>query len=36
MTEPVFDSEVADLILRLKPTDVKNPLRSKIDLAPNG
>ena len=23
-TEPIFDSEIADLILRLEPTDVKN------------
>ena len=35
-TEPTFDSEIADLILRLEPTDVKYLTRSKIDLAPNG
>ena len=35
-TEPIFDSEIADLFLRLEPTDVKRFTRSKIDLAPNG
>ena len=34
-TEPIFDSEIADLILRLEPTE-KDSTRSKIDLDPNG
>ena len=33
-TEPIFDSEIADLILRLEPTDKKNSTR--LDFAPNG
>ena len=35
-TEPIFDSEFADLISRLQPTDVEYSTRSKIDLALNG
>ena len=35
-TEPTFDSEIADLILRLEPTDVKNSTRSILNLALNG
>ena len=35
-TEPIFDGESADLILRLETTDVKNSTHSKIDLVPNG
>ena len=34
-TEPIFDSEIADLILRLEPTE-KDSTPSKIDLDPNG
>ena len=35
-TEPIFDSEIADMILRHEPTDEKDSTRSKIDVAPNG
>ena len=35
-TEPIFDSETADLILRLELTDVKRFNAFKIDLALNG
>ena len=35
-TEPILDSEIADLILRLEPTDVKRFNAFHIDLAPNG
>ena len=35
-TEPIFDSEIADWILQLEPTDIKNSTRSMINLTPNG
>ena len=33
--EPIFDSDIADLILRLEPSDVKR-FNAFQDLAPNG